>query len=246
MKTNTEYHAEDGYVSSSMLKHFIMTAKKFAPPVVEKGYFDFGTAFHTMALERDNTNNIACIDAKRSSEQFKSLKRPDMTNVTKDELETIVNMLKAMRNNENVKHYGLLPKNGDIIEQSYYATLYGVKCKARPDLLSLNADGTYNLIDYKTTNEDITVQLNGYSNFKNKIRKLNYLISMAFYKMVLQHNDITIKDSYFLAVDTNCKVLVVNISDDAMELNCGMVADYLNAYSLDKISYYDDNYFITV
>lgn len=217
--TNSEYHADRNYLSSSVLKtvlksldtyylEYILGEKKEISSTLQ-ATFDLGSLVHSMILEPHLTNNeFQYFKGFRKSgkeyEDFLSSARAGVPIISSPQKHKADELMKAYKRNQAA--VGLI-KNGEA-EQTICGELHGVPIKTRFDYI--NVEAGY-IVDVKTTGYASNLE-----SFRMSFDTLQYNLSAAlyldmaekfygkkfdFYMLVLSKKDITC-DVFKLSQDT--------------------------------------------
>lgn len=192
-----QYHGIRQRMSSSGIKKYMRTPRHFLnswqglEEEEDKDCFRIGRAAHMMLLEtqkfreqhivepeftgftQDGRVSKTSKEAKEKREAWKKAQNKDALILTQAELDNMIGMIESVL--ENKVAANLLGKG--IPESTFIWTDEETKvmCKARPDYIAQEEDGSIHLIDFKTA-ADVTTNI-----FANQAAKLNYHVSMAFY-----------------------------------------------------------------
>jgi hypothetical protein len=184
--TNSQYHADSEFLSSSGLKLILTDLPKFyqekilknVPPRIEKAYFSEGSLFHSMLLEPHRVKEeYAFFEGWRKAgadfERFK-LENSDKIIISKPQQHRVESWVQSV----NAKKIAMELLDGGEVEHTICTDLAGVKVKTRSDKINIEAG---RIIDLKTTSDDTEVEL-----FKHAAREYGYDLSAALYCMVAE------------------------------------------------------------
>ena len=185
--TNADYHADKAYGSTSIKKaiHSMAKFKAYIDDVIpqkESSAYDFGTAAHSVILEKSMDSFVVMPDFKPKGKVTKKSQvlAFEEANPGKKFLKTDqFDLLKGVY--ESFFAHGLASKmvSKGQAEQSFFATLNGVDYKARADWITEECDGFY-LFDYKTCVDST------HEGFQKAIANYGYDVSAAHYKKVME------------------------------------------------------------
>lgn len=189
--TNVEYHCGPG-VSSSDIKtlersalHYLvrrggaeyLKPKYEAEPEPASAAMQFGTCFHSLALEPDTVDQVYRVgpDVKtRAAKEWKSFVEElddGIIPITPREHASLIAMHNAITKHEFAKIL-LDPESGPVERSVYWHEPIGVLCKARPDKLN---DDHHLTVDVKTAADA------SYSGMARAVASFGYHIQAAFY-----------------------------------------------------------------
>jgi len=144
--TNADYHAQTDWLSSSMLKALLPEHYKVGG---SQEALDFGTLFHTVVLEPDNLADYVALDAEKIGLKADGTPaaNPMMTVawkravaeaeadgkavIAQQDLDRALAMREAVMAHDTAAE--LLFNRGGVVEESAFAVIDGVKCRARFD-----------------------------------------------------------------------------------------------------------------
>jgi hypothetical protein len=235
--SNSDYHGDKGYLSSSTLKLLLKDRQKFYDQVfkgIKPEYskstlsaFDEGSFTHTMILEphlRDKEYAFFPEFRKQGKEweEFKE-NNPDKILISKPQLKRVEKLLEAYKGRpEAVK----LIKNG-FPEHTVAGEIMGIPCKARADFI--NVEEGY-IVDVKTTAREANLET-----FKFTCADYGYYFSAAMYCELFKQEYDKEFDFYFIVLskkDYNCEVF--KLSQDSKDLGKNLLIKSINLYKLCK------------
>jgi hypothetical protein len=192
--THEDYHADKTAVGNSNLKTILKSGQSFVSAMTtvkeQTEPMRFGTLAHMAILEGqkfldryivmpefwgftqkgEKTNNANCKEVKDAKARWEMEQAPGAVIVTQEERDDLIGMIESV-----IKHpdaFNIL-KDGQTEISGYYADpVTGIKCKIRPDFLSLNLGV---LADVKTTT-DCSIE-----EFSKTIWNLRYDFQMGQY-----------------------------------------------------------------
>ena len=195
---------------------------------------DFGTAFHMYVLEPKLFNDNYIIHekfdrrTKVGKEHYNNMMELAASGKKKLISDVDLERIKWMHHSliDNPAASNLLPTDSDGVENEIYFNYMGgglnINCKSKIDYMQSEGGKTVNIIDLKTT-QSIT-------SFKSSYKyKFGYYRQAAFYRLAAVSQGLTVKDFYFVVVETQypheCAVFKVGQWD--MEKGTNDVHDLL-------------------
>ena len=241
--SNSEYHADKKYLSSSGLKCLLKDEVEFRDKYIYGNYtneensaFSFGTYIHTMLLEphllesttavfkvpdhllkKDKFGNL--VPAKRMGKLWDDFKldNKDRTIITASEFETAQKML---------ENYSKLPQSQYLLtngrsEETFAGEILGVPVKVRFDSIG-NGYG----LDVKTSSFPCDI-----NSLQQTIDKYDYALSAALYVEVARMYGEVINNFYFLfANKKTCDITLIETSPRFLEQGREQVYKALTKY----------------
>lgn len=201
--SNSDYHGDREYISSSGLKLLLKDEKEFHKQYIQgirqegTDFFDFGTYIHALILEPHTVENdfavySGAVKRGKMYEEFKS-NNTDKVIVTKKEQDQGIEIMKKFESSKLCKQ---LISDG-VPEDTYCAILDGLKVKVRTDYLKTNS-----IVDVKTTSFGIDKE-----SLESTCIKYDYDLSAALYLDTVnecknwKNEENIIKNFYFLFVN---------------------------------------------
>lgn len=228
-----EYNGKEGYLRSSKLKTLVdKTPYHFKYEVDEDTFAKSnGRAVHSYILTPDLfSKEYGFLDGKLDKRISKSgidkkgvmkYTQEDWENarldmgvdqlLPKDEYDSIVAQGESLLNYRSLngsRKWDYLWNRRVCVERSFYGSVEGVLCKARPDMIVMLEDGMYN-VDVKTSND--------LSRPDREIEKWGHHISTYFHKMVVEAVTGNTIDGIILALVSNkppYMARIVKLSDE--------------------------------
>lgn len=220
--TNEEYHAHDVWASSSHLKALLPEHYKLGG---NREALDFGTLFHTAVLEPENLAEYQPLDAEKIGVKADGTlaKEPTMTAAWKRAVaeaeaegkkvvaQSDLDRVLAMR--DEILFHDTAPRllfaEGRAVEESAFAVIDDVRCRARFDVRIPGG-----IVDLKSTSaKPGAYSLNG------AIKDYGYDLSAAHYLAVAQALDLdaTAFSLVFVTKEPPHRVTVVDLLDGWLE-----------------------------
>ena len=199
---NEEYHAHDALGSSDLRKliRSPLHLKGHEEPATRPPHFVFGSAVHAGYLEpeefaKDYKPKPLEIDGKGPRTSYCKdwlANQPLGTNwMSLEDYDKALDCVNSALEHPITKE---MFTNEVVTEGSLFFTLHGVKCKIRPDLVSIGEDGV-DVLDLKTTQDASPTA------FRTTVGKLGYHVQEWFYREGLRAAGLKVNRFVFLAVE---------------------------------------------
>lgn len=200
--SNEDYHNSEGLSKSSLAvldrspAHFKTNLETKSEPTAA---MKRGTMVHTAVLEPEEFNkryvlapkwNLRTKAGKEEKEAFMEANKGKEL-VTQDDLDMVAGCQLSI--SEHPSASALLSKKG-VAEASFFWDKDGIKMRCRPDYLADNGDGTYDIIDLKTS-ADASPHA-----FKYSVTKFKYDLQEAIYREGVG-KEYTVRNFYFLVIE---------------------------------------------
>lgn len=212
---NATYHADTSAISASGLKLFMRSPAHYYAAYLDPNRVErkqtpamrLGTATHCAILEPERFNAEYTVmpeglDRRTTAgkQAYADLLASGAEILSADEMAQVMNMACAFRDNKISRAMFYRPHS---VEHSIYATINGVSCKCRPDLITV-----YELMvmDVKTTSDASP------EGFGKSAWNLGYHVQAAFYRRVISAATGTTPDFVFGCVESDRPHLVAYYS----------------------------------
>lgn len=230
--SNTEYHADNEYLSSSNYKTLLKDLEQFHREKIlghrdEKktsASFEEGSLTHSMILEPHLVDSEYAVfpglrKAGDAYEAFCKTVNDGRTIISRAQFVRCEGYKAAYLKNEAAKK---LLKDG-VPEQTICTVLNGIKTKARFDYI--NVEKGY-IADVKTTSYPADVDT-----FRLTVKQWDYALSAALYAAVAEQHYGKKFDFYFVVIGKKESVCeVYRASDDTMQAGARQIAKAANIY----------------
>ena len=210
--SNAEYHALPG-ISASRLKVFLRDPREYWYQFLSgqfypeaKAEFDFGSAVHSIALEKDRSGIIEIPDSvlsasgSRAGNAWKSFAAENSDKIllkTKD-YRRVLDCVDSLANHPVANHY--LSAIGSVEIERTYSVIddtLDLSLRCKPDKLFPVSDELATVIDLKTTAVGTRPK-----QFARSVANFGYHVQEYFYRRVLRACDIEVDRFVFIAVST--------------------------------------------
>lgn len=188
--SNEAYHADRTAISSTGIRKVLRSPKHYLSWLLgmeeeeeEKDHFRFGYAAHVMLLEPAKFRKLYVVQPDFGAMQSKANREkrdkwredqaPDAIILTEDEMAHLNGMIESVTAHPIARN--LLVEGRPEVSGFFNDPETGVRCKVRPDYLSVDPTGDTHLIDLKTT-RDVRKGM-----FSDAVHRYRYDLQIALY-----------------------------------------------------------------
>jgi len=230
--SNDEYHGHHALGSSDVRK-IMVSPLHYAgheEPAVRPPHFTFGSAVHSAYLEPDlfaDEYRAKPPEVDGQGPRTKAYRewiesQPEVEWMKQDDYDKVLRVVDSALAHPISNEFF---KGEVVVEGSLFFKMNGVECKARPDAVSLTADGL-DVLDLKTTtdaSEDA---------FRKSVGNLGYWIQEWFYRKALREAGYKVRRFIFLCVEKSPPFACQSFTLDQADVDSAeeLVSNALRSY----------------